>query len=114
MAVSSGTLSLNAVSTIKDLTLSGGTLGGTGSVTVGNSFTRAGGAFGAGLTGLNITQTSGDLSPENRQALFAHDNTHHALFMAYSAADCLAPDGSFDHARWAGFRKIFETHVVED
>jgi protoporphyrinogen oxidase len=49
-----------------------------------------------------------------RQALFAHDNTHHALFMAYSAADCLAPDGSFDHARWAGFRKIFETHVVED
>lgn len=49
-----------------------------------------------------------------RQALFAHDNTHHALFMAYSAADCLAPDGAFDHARWAGFRKIFETHVVED
>ena len=49
-----------------------------------------------------------------RQALFAHDNTHHALFMAYSAADCLSADGSFDHARWAGFRKIFETHVVED
>jgi protoporphyrinogen oxidase len=49
-----------------------------------------------------------------RQALFAHDNTHHALYMAYSAADCLRPDGSFDHARWAEFRKIFETHVVED
>ena len=49
-----------------------------------------------------------------RQALFAHDNTHHALFMAYSAADCLSPDGHFDSVRWAGFRKIFETHVVED
>ena len=49
-----------------------------------------------------------------RQALFAHDNTHHALFMAYSAADCLSTDGNFDHARWAEFRKIFETHVVED
>jgi protoporphyrinogen oxidase len=49
-----------------------------------------------------------------RQALFAHDNTHHALFMAYSAADCLRPDGSFDPARWADYRKIFETHVVED
>jgi protoporphyrinogen oxidase len=49
-----------------------------------------------------------------RQALFAHDNTHHALFMAYSAADCLSPQGNFDHARWAEFRKIFDTHVVED
>jgi protoporphyrinogen oxidase len=49
-----------------------------------------------------------------RQALFAHDNTHHALYMAYSAADCLRADGSFDRARWSDFRKIFETHVVED
>ena len=49
-----------------------------------------------------------------RQALFAHDNTHHALYMAYSAADCFSPDGAFDHARWQEFRRIFETHVVED
>jgi hypothetical protein len=48
-----------------------------------------------------------------RQGLFAHDNTHHALFMAYSAVDCLTSDG-FDAARWAGFRRIFTTHVVED
>ncbi len=48
-----------------------------------------------------------------RQGLFAHDNTHHALFMAYSAVDCLEPDG-FDQQKWASFREIFATHVVED
>ncbi|MGQ0764503.1 MAG: protoporphyrinogen/coproporphyrinogen oxidase [Gemmatimonadota bacterium] len=48
-----------------------------------------------------------------RQGLFAHDNTHHALYMAYAAADCL--DGkSFDAVKWAGYRKVFATHVVED
>jgi protoporphyrinogen oxidase len=49
-----------------------------------------------------------------RQGLFAHDNTHHALFMAYRAADCLLDDGEFDHIRWQDYRRIFETHVVED
>jgi protoporphyrinogen oxidase len=48
-----------------------------------------------------------------RQGLFAHDNTHHALYMAYCAVDCLAPDG-FDNQRWARYREIFATHVVED
>jgi protoporphyrinogen oxidase len=48
-----------------------------------------------------------------RQGLFAHDNTHHALFMAYSAVECLA-SGSFDDAKWREFRKVFATHVVED
>ncbi|MEO8295414.1 MAG: FAD-dependent oxidoreductase [Gemmatimonadota bacterium] len=48
-----------------------------------------------------------------RQGLFAHDNTHHALFMAYSAVDCLV-DGKFDDAKWAKYREIFATHVVED
>ena len=48
-----------------------------------------------------------------RQGLFAHDNTHHALAMAYAAADCLAPDG-WDPDRWARYRADFETHVVED
>jgi len=48
-----------------------------------------------------------------RQGLFAHDNTHHALAMAYAAVDCLGESG-FDRERWAGYRKVFETHVVED
>lgn len=48
-----------------------------------------------------------------RQGLFAHDNTHHALAMAYAAASCLAPRG-FDNARWAEYRRAFEKHVVED
>ena len=48
-----------------------------------------------------------------RQGLFAHDNTHHALYMAYCAVDCLG-EGGFDHSKWAGYREIFSTHVVED
>jgi protoporphyrinogen oxidase len=31
-----------------------------------------------------------------RQGLFAHDNTHHALAMAYAASDCLSPAGFDD------------------
>ncbi|HEX9107568.1 MAG TPA: FAD-dependent oxidoreductase [Longimicrobiales bacterium] len=49
-----------------------------------------------------------------RQGLFAHDNTHHALYMAYSAAKCLESDGQFNRERWQEYRRIFETHVVED
>jgi protoporphyrinogen oxidase len=49
-----------------------------------------------------------------RQGLFAHDNTHHTLAMAYAAADCLLRDGSFNRANWAEHRREFETHVVED
>ena len=49
-----------------------------------------------------------------RQGLFAHDNTHHTLAMAYAAVGCLSPEGKFDHARWAEHRQEFETHVVED
>jgi protoporphyrinogen oxidase len=48
-----------------------------------------------------------------RQGLFAHDNTHHALFMAYAAAACLGP-AEFDQQRWARYRQVFATHVVED
>jgi protoporphyrinogen oxidase len=48
-----------------------------------------------------------------RQGLFAHDNTHHALAMAYGAVDCLSPEG-FDHQRWARYRREFEKHVVVD
>ena len=48
-----------------------------------------------------------------RQGLFAHDNTHHALYMAYSAVECLT-DGRFDDERWRAYREVFATHVVED
>jgi protoporphyrinogen oxidase len=48
-----------------------------------------------------------------RQGLFAHDNTHHALFMAYCAVECLTGQ-TFDQRRWAEFRRVFATHVVED
>lgn len=49
-----------------------------------------------------------------RQGLFAHDNSHHALAMAYDATDALRADGSFDRAAWAVARRRFEDHVVED
>jgi protoporphyrinogen oxidase len=48
-----------------------------------------------------------------RQGLYAHDNTHHALYMARAAVDCLR-GGSLDRSAWGGYRRIFETHVVED
>ncbi|MEJ7712623.1 MAG: hypothetical protein WKF84_22945 [Pyrinomonadaceae bacterium] len=49
-----------------------------------------------------------------RQGLFAHDNTHHALAMAYAAVECLQEQGTFDHARWRDYRAEFASHVVED
>ncbi|MFO0839387.1 MAG: FAD-dependent oxidoreductase [Phycisphaerae bacterium] len=49
-----------------------------------------------------------------RQGLFAHDNTHHALSMAYAAAECVGGDGEFDRQRWRAWREEFNTHVVED
>jgi len=60
------------------------------------------------LGGLNGMLTFG------RQGLFAHDNTHHTLAMAYAAADCIDAQGRFDRERWAAHRKAFESHVVED
>jgi protoporphyrinogen oxidase len=60
-----------------------------------------------------LTQFDGLLT-FGRQGLFAHDNTHHALFMAYSAANCLTESGDFDRQKWRGYRRVFETHVVED
>jgi protoporphyrinogen oxidase len=49
-----------------------------------------------------------------RQGLFAHDNTHHALYMAYAAVDCLSHEGRFDRNRWKQYRQVFNSHVVED
>lgn len=55
-----------------------------------------------------------DLLTFGRQGLFAHDNTHHALFMAYAAANCLDAVQGFDDNRWREYRQTFKTHVVED
>jgi protoporphyrinogen oxidase len=49
-----------------------------------------------------------------RQGLFAHDNAHHALHMAYCAVDCLSTTGEFQWDRWRACRRDFESHVVED
>ncbi len=49
-----------------------------------------------------------------RLGLFAHDNTHHAMAMAYDAVDCLTPGGGFDAERWTVARERFRSHVVED
>jgi protoporphyrinogen oxidase len=49
-----------------------------------------------------------------RLGLFAHDNTHHALAMAYDAVDALGPDGRWDAGAWARARERFAAHVVED
>jgi protoporphyrinogen oxidase len=49
-----------------------------------------------------------------RQGLFAHDNTHHALAMAYAASRCVSDDGVLDRPSWSGYRRQFESHVVED
>jgi protoporphyrinogen oxidase len=49
-----------------------------------------------------------------RQGLFVHDNSHHALAMAWAAAEGLGHDGRFDEEWWAGARERFAEHVVED
>jgi protoporphyrinogen oxidase len=49
-----------------------------------------------------------------RQGLHAHDNTHHALAMAWEAVACLDAQGCFDARRWSGELERFATHVVED
>ena len=59
------------------------------------------------------TETLPGFLSYGRQGLFAHDNTHHALYMAYSAVDCIEGK-DFNAAKWAEYRAIFKTHVVED
>jgi protoporphyrinogen oxidase len=49
-----------------------------------------------------------------RQGLFVHDNAHHALAMAWAAADLLGPGGDVDRGGWADARRRFAAHVVED
>ena len=49
-----------------------------------------------------------------RGGLFAHDNSHHALAMAWAASAALRPGVGFDEAAWARARRSFRSHVVED
>ena len=49
-----------------------------------------------------------------RQGLYAHDNTHHAMYMARAAAECLTPEGTVDSSAWYAAREVFKGHVVED
>lgn len=49
-----------------------------------------------------------------RQGLFVHDNSHHALYMGYAAAKCLNESDAFNTKEWQQYRKMFNTHVVED
>jgi protoporphyrinogen oxidase len=49
-----------------------------------------------------------------RQGLFAHDNTHHTMAMAYALVASLDSNGTLDRDAWARARKSFEHHVVED
>lgn len=48
-----------------------------------------------------------------RQALFAHDNTHHALEMG-RAAGLYAAAGADEAGGWTAIRERFRRHVVED
>ncbi|WP_219825724.1 FAD-dependent oxidoreductase [Nonomuraea typhae] len=48
-----------------------------------------------------------------RLGLFAHDNTHHAMAMAYDAVAALTGRG-WDAAAWSAARARFARHVVED
>jgi protoporphyrinogen oxidase len=48
-----------------------------------------------------------------RLGLFVHDNTHHAIAMAYDAVAALG-GGRFDVTAWSAARRRFARHVVED
>jgi filamentous hemagglutinin family protein len=62
--VQNGTMNLNAATSVQTMSLTGGTLGGSGDVSVTNSFTQTGGVI--NKTGsLSINQASGNLVLEN-------------------------------------------------
>jgi protoporphyrinogen oxidase len=49
-----------------------------------------------------------------RQGLFAHDNTHHTLAMAYALEQSVDAQGRLNGGQWRSHLKEFEKHVVED
>ena len=44
-----------------------------------------------------------------RQGLFAHDNTHHTIEMAYRASECLGPDLTWNAAQWRLYQEQFRS-----
>ena len=71
--------------------------------------------FRARLDGLDAWAGSlSRITTFGRLGLFAHDNTHHALAMAYDAVDALGSAGTVDPAAWSAARARFARHVVED
>ncbi len=54
-----------------------------------------------------------DVTTFGRLGLFVHDNTHHAMVMAYDVVDAVR-DGRRDDDAWAAARGRFSHHVVED
>ena len=49
-----------------------------------------------------------------RQGLFAHDNVHHTMEMAYRASECLEPGLGWNPEMWRLRREQFAKHVVVD
>lgn len=47
------------------------------------------------------------------QGSFAHNDSHHILYMAYAAVECLGSDGVFNWERWSAFRETFDAQVAE-
>jgi protoporphyrinogen oxidase len=70
--------------------------------------------YAADLSGLDgWTRRLPRVTTFGRLGLFAHDNTHHTIAMAYDAVAALA-GGDWDPAAWAAARERFTRHVVED
>jgi len=63
---------------------------------------------------LEFLQRQRRLLTFGRQGLFAHDNTHHALDMAWAAASVVNADGTIRGAEWSRFLERFAAHVVSD
>jgi len=69
LALAGSTLTINTSLTTPNYVQTGGTLGGTGTVTVSNSFTKSGGVLADTLGKLSINQSYGNLAFSNLQAL---------------------------------------------
>lgn len=70
--------------------------------------------YGAHLHGLDAwAATLPHVTTFGRLGLFVHDNTHHAIAMAYDAVDALR-GGDWDATAWSAARRRFAEHVVED
>ena len=68
LIVQAGTQTVNGAIDVSRFQMTGGTLNGTGSFTVGSNYSRTGGTLGTTFSGINITQASGNLTPGFLQA----------------------------------------------